>query len=131
MVKANKYAQAAFEVLTEMGGGEPIRSGDLVKQVYEKTDIEEGKYTYHYILKACKEDSRFDTSQRGRIGLAAEGAVGVDTSMEEEVSEEYTTEEVDEVLDTPGQNFLAGEDQTPSTQEIGEASPVSSWGKSF
>lgn len=79
---ANKYTEAAYTILDEIGGG-PIRSGDLVKRIKEREMVEFGKYTYHYILKSVKDDPRFDTSQRGRVGLVAGGQVAAQEVVEE------------------------------------------------
>lgn len=113
MAKANKYAQAAFEVLTEMGGG-PVRSKELSDAVHASGKVEESKYSYHYILKGCKDDPRFDTSVRGRIGLAEPAPV------EDEV----------EVSDTPAENFGA-ENEEPNENMLPPADQVSAWGKPF
>lgn len=97
MAKSNKYADAAFEVLSEMGGG-PVRSKELVEAVQEKGDLPDTKYFYHYVLKACKEDERFDTSERGRIGLALQdmvgGIVGTASPLPGETEETSETSEV-------------------------------------
>jgi hypothetical protein len=87
MAKKNKvYADAVKSVLTELGGG-PIRSQDLVKAVLERGIVEDGKYVYHYLLKAARDNSdTFDTSKRGFIALntGAPAAVAVEDSEEVE-----------------------------------------------
>jgi len=111
MAKVNKYAEAAFETLTELGGG-PVRSKELADAVHKSGRVEESKYSYHYILKACKDDSRFDTSTRGRVAFAT------------------AVEKVEEISDTPAENLAEVVEEVPVSEPLGEPQEVKTWGTS-
>ena len=93
----NKYAVAAKVALEEVGGG-PLRSKQLFDLMVEKGMIPNEKNVYNYVLKACKESPDFDTSARGRIGLAKpqDDVVAAPAVYVEEVAEYVEDEQVEQ-----------------------------------
>jgi len=73
MPRSSKYVEAAREVLTELGGG-PVPSRTLIDAIVEKGLLEPRKYLYHNVLRKVRESDEFDTSQRGFVALAGDGA---------------------------------------------------------
>lgn len=67
------YAEAAFAVLQELGGG-PVSTKTLVAAAQERGLIGEGKWVYHNFSRKVRESALFDTSVRGQISLAQNAA---------------------------------------------------------